>query len=148
MRNTDSTNSVSRRRFLQTAAGATTMAGAIDTATAQDDGSSGGGTKTVTVGPGGSLTFDPETLTIAPGTKVKFTWDSGGHNVNPKSGDWGHKPIEDKGFSYTTPPFQQTGSQKYWCDPHKSAGMIGTIEVAQAVVPRNQRYRAARKLSV
>lgn len=136
MNDTDSAEPVSRRGFLRAAAGTTAVAGATGTAAAQEGGSSsgssgGGGTKTVTVGPGGSLTFDPETLTIAPGTKVKFTWGSGGHNVNPQSGNWGHQPLEDQGFSYTTPPFQQTGSQKYWCDPHKSAGMIGTIEVVQ-----------------
>jgi plastocyanin len=102
----------------------------------QSAGGGGGGgsttTKTVQVGPGGSLTFEPETLSISPGTAVKFVWKSGGHNVHPKSGNWGHQPIEDKGFSYTTPPFKQTGSHDYWCDPHKSAGMTGTIQVGSS----------------
>ncbi|HET7325170.1 MAG TPA: plastocyanin/azurin family copper-binding protein [Halococcus sp.] len=127
----DTDGPVDRRGFLRAAAGTAAVAGATGTAAAQEGGSSGGSTKTVTVGPGGSLTFDPDELTIAPGTAVKFVWDSSGHNVHPKSGKWGHIPIEDKGFSYTTPPFKQTGSQKYWCDPHKSAGMIGTITVQQ-----------------
>jgi plastocyanin len=133
MDDSDADGPVNRRGFLKTAAGTAAVAGASGTATAQESSgsSSGGGTKTVTVGPGGSLTYEPAELTIAPGTAVKFVWDSGGHNVNAKNGKWGHLPLEDKGFSYTTPPFKQMGSQDYWCDPHKSAGMKGTITVQQ-----------------
>jgi plastocyanin len=94
-------------------------------------GGGGGGTRTVTVGPGGALTFEPAELTIAPGTRVQFTWGSGGHNVVPDSGNWGHQPIEDQGFSFTTPPFTQTGENPYVCVPHESAGMTGTIIVQQ-----------------
>jgi plastocyanin len=94
-------------------------------------GAGGGPTQTVTVGPGGALTFEPAELTISPGTSVEFTWGSGGHNVSPNNGNWGHQPIEDQGFSYTTPPFQQTGEQPYVCTPHESAGMTGTIIVQQ-----------------
>ncbi|WP_435076162.1 plastocyanin/azurin family copper-binding protein [Halococcus sp. AFM35] len=115
-----------------TGGGGNQSSGGGNQSAAGGGGGGGGPTKTVTVGPGGALTFEPETLTIPTGGKVKFVWDSGGHNVNPKSGDWGHQPIEDKGFSYTTPPFQKTGSQKYWCDPHKSAGMVGTIQVGSS----------------
>lgn len=125
----DTDGPVSRRGFLRTAAGATAIAGASGTAAAQKGGSSGGGTKTITVGPDGKPVFEPEELTIAPGTAVKFVWESPGHNVNPKSGKWGHLPLEGKGFSYTTPPFTKMGSHKYWCDPHKPVGMIGTITV-------------------
>lgn len=92
-------------------------------------GGGGGPTKTVKVGPGGALKFEPETLSLPTGGKVKFVWESSGHNVNPNSGNWGHQPIEDKGFSFTTPPFKQTGAKKYVCDPHASAGMKGTIQV-------------------
>jgi plastocyanin len=134
MDDTDADGSVSRRGFLRTAAGTAAVAGASGTAAAQEGGSggSGGGSaKEVTVGPGGSLSFEPAELTIAPGTPVKFVWDSSGHNVNPDSGKWGHQPIEDKGFSFTTPPFQKTGEFSYVCDPHASAGMKGTIIVQQ-----------------
>jgi plastocyanin len=131
MDDTDADSSVSRRSFLRTAAGTAAVAGASGTAAAQEGGSGGGSAQTVTVGPGGSLSFDPAELTIAPGTPVKFVWDSSGHNVHPDSGKWGHKPIEDKGFSFTTPPFQKTGEFSYVCDPHASAGMKGTIIVQQ-----------------
>jgi plastocyanin len=91
----------------------------------------GGSTKQVVVGPGGDFVFEPEELTIAPGTAVEFVWESDGHNVAPEEGDWGHLPIEDTGFSFTTPPFEETGSFPYVCEPHASAGMEGTIEVAE-----------------
>ncbi len=131
MEDTDSDGPVSRRGFLRAAAGTAAVAGASGTAAAQEGGGSGGGgsTPTVTVGPGGNLTFEPAELSIAPGTAVKFVWGSGGHNVVPESGDWGHTSIEDEGFSYTTPPFQQTGEMGYYCAPHQSAGMTGTIIV-------------------
>jgi plastocyanin len=134
MSETDADEPVSRRGFLRTAAGAAAVAGASGTAAAQEgegSGESGGGATEVTVGPGGSLVFDPETATIAPGSAVKFVWDSGGHNVHPDDGDWGHQPIEDAGFSFTTPPFEETGSFDYVCDPHEGAGMVGTIEVSE-----------------
>ncbi|HET7325345.1 MAG TPA: plastocyanin/azurin family copper-binding protein [Halococcus sp.] len=97
---------------------------------------SGGTTKTVQVGPGGDFVFTPgteEPLYVTPGTKVKFVWKSDGHNIavgsQPKGANWkGHEPIENTGFtsSYT---FQKKGKYHYWCDPHKSLGMIADIVV-------------------
>ena len=124
----DTDGPVSRRGFLKTAAGTAAVAGAAGTATAQE----GGGTQTVKVGPGGQLVFEPEELTVSPGSKVKFVWESGGHNVVAEKGDWGHEPLEDSGFSYTTPPFKQKGSLSYHCAPHESAGMVGSITVGQS----------------
>lgn len=127
---------MNRRDFLlgaSAAAGGTVAASGA--AAAQEGGGGGGGggsTKTVTVGPGGQLVFEPETLTVSPGTAVKFVWESPGHNVVPESGDWGHEPLEDSGFSFTTKPFQSEGSQAYFCAPHQSAGMEGTIEVGSS----------------
>ena len=133
MNDTDSDGPVSRRGFLRTAAGAAAVTGAAGTATAQEGGGGGGGgAETVTVGPGGQLTFEPAELSISPGTPVKFVWESGGHNVAPGSGNWGHTPLEDSGFSFTTPPFQETGTQEYVCEPHESAGMVGSITVGES----------------
>ncbi len=91
----------------------------------------GGGTATVNVGPGGQNTFAPADVYITPGTKVKFVWKSSGHNVHPENGDWGHLDIEEAGFSYTTPPFKKMGKHHYWCDPHKSLGMVGNVFVTK-----------------
>ena len=134
MSETDADEPVSRRGFLRTAAGAAAVAGASGTAAAQEGnssgGDSGGGTKTVEVGPGGSFKFSPEEATIAPGTAVEFVWKSDGHNVVPDDGDWGHTTIEDKGFSYTTPAFEETGEFPYVCEPH-APGMAGIIVVQE-----------------
>ena len=108
MTNVGSDTAVDRRGFLRTAAGAVAAAGTAGTAAAQESGgnSSGGGgsgnaTKTVQVGPGGQLIFQPEEVQIQPGDTVKWVWKSGGHNVVPAEGDWGHEPLENSGFTYS-----------------------------------------------
>ncbi|WP_256288023.1 plastocyanin/azurin family copper-binding protein [Halobellus inordinatus] len=122
-----------------TATGTSTGTG---TATGTASGSGGGGgsgeTVTVTVGPGGSLVFEPgtsEPLQIAPGTTVEFVWDSDNHNIvvesQPDGANWeGHEPIENTGFTYTH-TFDTLGTYEYYCEPHRTAGMVATIEVVE-----------------
>lgn len=96
----------------------------------------GGGTETVNVGPGGQYVFAPGTdkpLYIQPGTKVKFVWKSDNHNIvvgsQPKGANWkGHEPLENTGFT-TSYTFKKKGKYHYWCDPHKSLGMVADIVV-------------------
>ena len=143
---------VSRRQFLQGAAGATAAAASAGAATAQDEGEGegdgegggggGGGSATVTVGPGGDYVFEPgtdEPLYIAPGTTVTFEWDSDNHNVAPTSvpegASWeGHQPIENTGFTYEH-TFDTIGTYEYECTPHAGLGMVGTIEVNESGQP-------------
>jgi plastocyanin len=112
---------------------------ASGTGTAAAGGGGGGGpTKTVEVGPGGSLVFTPgteEALQIAPGTTVEFVWLSNNHNIvvetQPEGANWqGHEPIENEGFTYSH-TFETLGTYEYFCQPHKTAGMVGTIEVVE-----------------
>lgn len=118
---------MNRRDFLRTAGGATVVAGAVSasgSAAAQE-------AKTVKVGPGGSLKFDPDEVYVKTGGTVKFKWDSGGHNVvpeeQPDGANWeGHKPLEDSGFTYEA-TFDKKGTYKYFCEPHKAAGMEGKV---------------------
>lgn len=71
-------------------------------------------------------------LTIQIGDTVRWTWDSGGHNLRSTSG------VEtfDSGFIDSSPGFQfqwvftQTGSTQYVCDPHPNT-MFGTITVTE-----------------
>jgi plastocyanin len=133
-----------RRDFLRTAsvpAAATTAAAATSGLGAAQEGTEsggGGGTETVTVGPGGSLVYSPgtdEPLRIAPGTTVEFVWESDNHNIvvdsQPDEGGWeGHEPLENTGFSYEH-TFETLGTYEYYCQPHQSAGMVGTIEVVE-----------------
>ncbi|MFC7136418.1 plastocyanin/azurin family copper-binding protein [Halobaculum litoreum] len=72
---------------------------------------------------------------VTPGTTVTFEWVSDGHNIvvdsQPSGGGWeGHEPLEDEGFSYEF-TFETTGVYEYYCTPHQSLGMVGTVEVVE-----------------
>jgi plastocyanin len=103
-------------------------------------GGGGGGTETVAVGPDGNLVFTPgteEPLQITPGTTVEFVWESDNHNIvvenQPEGAGWsGHEPIENTGFTYSH-TFETLGEYEYYCQPHESAGMLGTIEVVESI---------------
>ena len=120
-----------------TGTGMTTGTG---TGTSGSAGSGGGPTVTVTVGPGGSLVFSPGTdspLQIAPGTTVEFVWESDNHNIvvdsQPDDAGWeGYETIENTGFTYEH-TFETLGTYEYYCDPHRTAGMVGTIEVVESI---------------
>lgn len=109
---------------------------ATESPTASPAGNGGGG-NSVTVGPGGELTFDPSSLTISAGTEVTWTWDSSGHNIvvasQPDEASWQGTPgsedeLYDEGYTYSH-SFDPTGTYEYYCQPHRSAGMTGTITV-------------------
>jgi plastocyanin len=131
-----------RRDFLRTASvPAAASTAAVTTSglgSAQEESGGGGGTAAVTVGPGGSLVYTPgtdEPLRIAPGTTVTFTWESDNHNIvvdsQPEGAGWeGHEPLENSGFTYEH-TFETLGTYEYYCQPHQSAGMVGTIEVVE-----------------
>ena len=153
----DVDTNVSRRTFLFGAAGSVLVAG---TSAAQANNSSGGSSGnestsdgasgaggsgknvTVEVGPNGEYIFKPGTnrpLTIAPGTTVKWVWKSDLHNIvvgnQPKSTSWKGtdgppSKTYDTGHTYTY-TFNTTGKYHYWCQPHKSLGMIADIIVKQ-----------------
>ena len=119
------------------AAGTTAAAASSGLGAAQED-EGGGGTATVTVGPGGSLVYSPGTdspLEIAPGTTVTFEWESANHNIvvdsQPDDANWeGHGTLEDTGFTYEH-TFETLGTYEYYCEPHQTAGMVGTVEVVE-----------------
>ena len=134
----------------ETAAGDTTTAAGNETTTAangtaqgtESGGGSGGGggpTKDVVVGPGGNLVFEPAEITIAPGTTVHWVWESDNHNVIPESqpdgANWegtpgGASKTYNTGYEYSH-TFDTTGTYEYFCQPHKTAGMVGTITVQE-----------------
>ncbi len=104
--------------------------------TASGSGASGP-TEEVVVGPGGNLVFEPADLTIAPGTTVNFVWDSDNHNIvvenQPDDANWegtpgGPSDIYNTGYEYSH-TFETEGTYEYFCQPHKSAGMVASITV-------------------
>jgi plastocyanin len=100
-------------------------------------GGGGGETATVIVGPDGELAFEPERLRIPPGTTVRFVWESDDHNVtvdeHPPDADWEGTPgdrteVFETGYVYTH-LFGVEGTYEYYCAPHRSAGMVGSVVV-------------------
>jgi plastocyanin len=102
-------------------------------------GGAAGPTQEVTVGPGGRLVFEPAEIEITPGTTVRWVWDSNNHNIvvdeQPEGAGWegtegGPGTTYDTGHTYTH-TFETTGTYEYACEPHRSAGMLGTVIVSQ-----------------
>lgn len=108
--------------------------------------------ETITVDMTDDLVFDPEDITVAPGTTV--VWDnvgSIGHSVTayeddvPEAAEFfasggfdsesaarSAYPDGDvaggESFEHT---FEVTGTHEYFCIPHESVGMLGTVEVVE-----------------
>ena len=84
---------------------------------------------TVDVGPSDSeLTFAPPAIRISPGTTVVWKWIGGGtHNVVATDGQFtSGDPRQGGSFKYT---FDQPGTVRYYCEPHKAMGMKGAVVV-------------------
>jgi plastocyanin len=126
---------VGRRALLTAATGTAAVALGGGAAMGQS-----AGTETVIVGPGGALVYEPGTDTphqILPGTTVEFVWESDNHNIvvesQPEEADWeGHVPLENTGFTYEH-TFETLGTYEYYCEPHRTAGMVATIEVVEEI---------------
>lgn len=85
----------------------------------------------VTMGANGSLIFDPADITINVGDTVRFVNDTlPPHNVIVEDHpDFSHDGLAfapGESFEIT---FPEAGDFNFWCDPHKGAGMTGTIHV-------------------
>jgi plastocyanin len=91
---------------------------------------------TVEVGPNDEFAFEPgtdEPLRVEAGATVEFVWRSGPHNVvvdsQPDGADWqGHESTEAEGFSVAF-TFETPGRYEYFCEPHRSLGMVGALVV-------------------
>ena len=74
--------------------------------------------------------FDPANITVEPGTTV--TWVQSGNNAHTTTsydGLWDSGLIEGGSggtFSFT---FEEPGTFDYFCIPHESLGMIGSVTV-------------------
>jgi plastocyanin len=116
------------RRILSTVALAVVLFGFHPTAPAT--------TFTVLVG-GDAPVFTPASKSIQPGDTVNWIWGSAGISHSVTSGVGGAPDgLFDSGihkdpftFSFT---FPNPGTFKYYCQPHLSMGMVGTIVVEEA----------------
>jgi plastocyanin len=91
----------------------------------------------IDVGPGGDLVFDPATASVDVGATVAWVWRSSNHSVTvestPADADWSGTGTElhDTGFVHEH-TFDVAGVYDYYCDPHRGAGMEGTVTVGDA----------------
>lgn len=96
---------------------------------------------TVLVGPSADHAFLPRAVTIPAGTTVLFLWESDGHNVisgaggvadglfcSPGDAGCASAPTFNAGTTYRH-TFDTPGTFPYFCAPHYSVGMKGTITV-------------------
>ncbi|WP_082837727.1 plastocyanin/azurin family copper-binding protein [Haladaptatus sp. R4] len=95
---------------------------------------------TVIVGANGNYRFDPENLTITAGTTVAWEWKSNRHNIvvnkQPKDANWEGTPggkgkLYHDGYRYTH-SFDVPGYYHYYCNPHRSIGMVGSVTVKES----------------
>lgn len=80
---------------------------------------------------GGGFGFGPAAIKISTGTKVVWEWTGkgGGHNVKAEEGaSFTSETVSTEGhtFSHT---FEEAGTVKYVCVPHKALGMKGAVVV-------------------
>lgn len=74
--------------------------------------------------------FDPSSVTISPGTTVRWINDTPTfHTITPDGhSEWSRQEMNDQGQVFTH-TFNNTGEFDYFCEPHQSIGMVGTIIV-------------------
>lgn len=82
--------------------------------------------------------FDPATVRIKPGDSVRWTWLGSPHSTTSGSacqpdGQW-DSGVQGTGFSKTV-GFPKAGTFPYFCGPHCSLGMTGTVIVEQEANP-------------
>ncbi len=88
---------------------------------------------------GDAPVFSPSTIKIQPGDTVNWVWESIGISHSVVSGVNGHPDgLFDSGihkdpftFSFT---FPNAGTFPYYCEPHLSMGMVGTV-IVEATTP-------------
>lgn len=74
--------------------------------------------------------FDPSEVTISVGTTVRWTTDSNTlHTITPRNhNEWNRVEMSQTGQTFTH-TFNNAGTFPYFCEPHESQGMTGTIIV-------------------
>ncbi|WP_458189623.1 halocyanin domain-containing protein [Haladaptatus sp. NG-WS-4] len=92
------------------------------------------GKKEVRVTVGGdannALSFEPAAIAVSTGTTVVWEWSGKGgvHNVVDTDGAFESKLTAESGFTFEH-TFEETGTYRYFCEPHRSMGMKGGVQV-------------------
>lgn len=84
----------------------------------------------IDVGAGDGLRFDPPAVQVSTDTRVVWEWtgQGGDHDVVDENGAFQSERAGQAGheFSYT---FEESGTYRYYCTPHRSVGMKGAVVV-------------------
>lgn len=144
--------SPTRRRFVRTVSmiGVASLAGCAGSGDGAD--TEGGSTETdtptatptptptprperVLVGPDAQNVFEPDSLEITAGTTVTFVWRSSGHSLvvdsQPENAAWeGVSETRSSGYEHSH-TFDVPGTYEFYCEPHRTFGMEGTITVTE-----------------
>jgi len=85
----------------------------------------------VGVGQGG-LGFGPAAIKVSPGTTVTWVWtgEGGAHNVVAESEAFDSGTSEAGAGVTFEHTFEESGTETYYCNPHKVSGMKGAVVVA------------------
>jgi hypothetical protein len=85
-----------------------------------------------------NFSFNPQSLTITVGDIVKWTNNSGTHNVRANDDSFFSGPAAPAPWEFTH-TFNAVGDFPYYCEPHQGMGMTGTIIVQEPVsVPNDE----------
>jgi halocyanin-like protein len=100
--------------------------GSVTDATGQSEVTVGVGTE----GNGGNLAFDPPAVHVDAGTTVVWEWtgEGGSHNVIHEGGNFESELTAEGGFTFEH-TFESDGIYNYYCQPHRSLGMKGSVVV-------------------
>ncbi len=73
----------------------------------------------------------PKFAEVPAGSTVVFVNDSGSHNVVPEGHTaWQGTPVSSETGEHLRITINEPGDYDYFCQPHKSLGMVGTLRVA------------------
>jgi plastocyanin len=80
------------------------------------------------------LNFAPAEVTVSSGATVEWQWVGDFHTVTvesqPEGENWDGTGTETHNEGYThVHTFSTTGTYEYFCQPHRSSGMVGTLTV-------------------
>ncbi|QGX95071.1 halocyanin domain-containing protein [Haloplanus rallus] len=81
-------------------------------------------------GNGGAFAFDPTAIRVSAGTTVLWEWTGQGaqHNVADEGGAFESDLTAEEGFTFEH-TFEEAGTYRYACTPHRSLGMKGAVVV-------------------
>lgn len=98
-------------------------------------------------GTDGMMTFEPAYLAVQPGDTVTFVPTDAAHNsrsvLSPENGSSWNGGMGQK----VTVTLQREGIYLYQCDPHIALGMVGIIQVGEAVNLKEARQQAQSMVS-